>query len=82
MMEGGLKPGDLIQLNKNVFGGDLVQIRKHVTGAGDIGIVIGPATGPVWDNYGGCLDVLFHEGIRHVHPSNIQAPDGRTKPRR
>jgi hypothetical protein len=78
-----MNPGDLIQLNKNVFGGgDIVQIRKDVTGAGDIGIVIGPATGPVWGNSGGCLDVLFHDGIRHVHPSNIQAPDGRLKPRR
>ena len=62
--------------------GDLVQIRKGVTGAGDIGIVIGPATGPTWGNSGVCLDVLFHEGIRHVHPSNIHAPDGRLTPRR
>jgi hypothetical protein len=59
--------------------GDLVQIRKGVTGAGDIGIVLGPATGPVWGNSGGCLDVLFHDGIRPVHPSNIQAPDGRAR---
>jgi len=58
---------------------DLVQLRKDVTGAGDIGIVIGPATGPIWGSSGGCLDVLFHDGIRHVHPSNIQAPGGRTR---
>lgn len=62
--------------------GDLVQLRKGVTGAGDIGIVLGPATGPVFVNSIGCLDVLFHEGIRHVHPSNLQKPDGRLKPRR
>jgi len=62
--------------------GDLVQIRKGVDGQGEVGIVIGPATGPSWLMRAGCLDVLFHEGIRHVHPSNIQAPDGRTKPRR
>jgi hypothetical protein len=59
--------------------GDLVQLRKHVTGAGDIGIVLGPATGPIWGNSGGCLDVLFYDGIRRVHPSNIQAPDGRVR---
>jgi hypothetical protein len=59
--------------------GDLVQIRKDVTGAGDIGIVIGPATGPVWGNSGGCLDVLFYDGIRPVHPSNIRAPDVRAR---
>lgn len=60
---------------------DLVQLKKGVTGMGDIGIVIGPATGGVWMNSGGCLDVLFHDGIRKVHPSNIQKPDGRTRPR-
>jgi hypothetical protein len=60
---------------------DLVQIKRGVHGVGDIGIVIGPATGGAWVNSGGCLDVLFHDGIRKVHPSNIQKPDGRTRPR-
>ena len=59
--------------------GDLVQIRKGVTGGGDIGIVIGPAAGPVWGASGGCLDVLFYDCIRPVHPSNIQAPNGRAR---
>jgi hypothetical protein len=58
-MESGLKPGDLIQLNKNVFGG------------GDIGMVLGPH--PRGD---GCLEVLFHDGRRQVHPSNVQKLSG------
>jgi hypothetical protein len=60
---------------------DLVQLKKGVTGMGEVGMVIGPATGPIWGASGGCLDVLFHDGIRKVHPSNIQKPDGRTRPR-
>lgn len=55
---------------------DLVQLKKYVFGAGDIGVVIGPH--PLGD---GCLDVLFHDGRRRVHPSNLQKPDGRTRPR-
>jgi len=57
----------------------LVQIKKGIQGRGDIGVVIGPATGDLWVNSGGCLDVLFHDGIRRVHPNNIQKPDGRTR---
>jgi hypothetical protein len=61
--------------------GALVQIRSGVQGAGDIGIVIGPATHGVWANSGGCLDVLLDEGIWQVHPSNLQVPDARLLPR-
>jgi len=60
MMESGVKPGDLIQLNKNVFGG------------GDIGMVLGPH--PLG---GGCLEVLFNDRRRQVHPSNVQKLNGR-----
>ena len=59
--------------------GELVQIKKHVQGAGELGIVIGLTGGVNWRS-SGCLDVLFCEGIRHVHPSNLQAPDGRLRP--
>jgi hypothetical protein len=62
--------------------GTLVQIRSRVHGAGDIGIVIGPATHGFWAQSGGCLDVLFGEGTRQVHPTNLQKPDGRTRRRR
>jgi len=54
--------------------GDLVQIKRGVFGMGDIGMVIGLSDG-------GCLDVLFHDRQWRVHPSNIQEPDGRTRPR-
>jgi len=57
---------------------ELVQIKKGIQGRGDIGVVIGPATGGHWVN-SGCLDILFHDGIRRVHPNNIQKPDGRTR---
>lgn len=60
--------------------GALVQIRSGVQGAGKIGIVIGPATHRVWANSGGCLDVLFDEGTRQVHPSNLQVPVARLLP--
>jgi hypothetical protein len=46
---------------------------------GDIGIVIGPAAVDRWEDSGGCLDILFYDGPRRVHPSNIQVPDGRTR---
>ena len=61
--------------------GELVQIKRGVSGMGDIGFVIGPATGVLWGNSGGCLDVNFSDGVRRVHPSNLQAVDGRTRPR-
>lgn len=57
--------------------GALVQIGRGVQGAGDIGIVIGPTDGLLSRN-SGCLDVLFGEGTRRVHPSNLQVPSGRT----
>ena len=53
--------------------GDLVQIKRGVTGMGDIGFVIGPADVDFWGNSNGCLDVLFGNGIRKIHSSNLQA---------
>jgi hypothetical protein len=61
--------------------GDLVQIKRGVHGMGDIGIVIGPAEVDRWGESGGCLDILFHDRQRRVHPSNLQVPDGRTRHR-
>jgi len=61
--------------------GNLVQIKRGVHGMGEVGMVIGPATGDLGVNSGGCLDVLFHDGLRRVHPGNMQKPDGRTRPR-
>lgn len=57
--------------------GSLMQVKKSVEGQGDIGIVIGPSR-----LRKGCLELLFHDGIRNVHPSNLQKPDGRTKCRK
>lgn len=62
--------------------GDLVQIKRGVTGMGDIGFIIGLATGGLWANSGGCLDINFSDGVRQVHPGNLQTVDGRTRPRR
>lgn len=63
--------------------GDLVQIKRGVEGKGDIGVVVGET---VWRATGGrtvTLDlVLFSDGVREVHPGNLQKPDGRTRPRR
>jgi len=61
--------------------GNLVQIKRGVHGMGEVGMVIGPAEVDRWGVSGGCLDVLFHDGLRRVHPSNMQKPDGRTRPR-
>lgn len=61
---------------------DLVQIKRGVTGMGDIGFIIGLATGGLWANSGGCLDINFNDGVRQVHPGNLQTVDGRTRPRR
>ncbi len=61
--------------------GNLVQIKRGVHGMGEVGMVIGPAEVDRWGESGGCLDVLFHDGLRRVHPSNMQKPDGRTRPR-
>lgn len=59
--------------------GDLVQVRKGVHSQGEIGVVIGPVDDPMWG--GGLLKVLFHDGTRNCHPSNLQKPDGRTRRR-
>jgi hypothetical protein len=48
--------------------GELVQLRQGVIGAGDVGMVIGQTDS---DHGGGCLDVLYHDGIRMTHPSNL-----------
>jgi hypothetical protein len=61
--------------------GTLVQIRKGVTGQGDIGMVLGPAVAYYVNTSVTLLAVLFSEGTRQVHPSNLQAPDGRTRRR-
>lgn len=55
--------------------GALVQIRKYVPGEGELGVVIGPG------DLRKCLSVLFHDGIRNIHPGNLQKPDGRTRRR-
>lgn len=57
------------------IGGDLVQIRKGVFGVGEVGIVVGPD----WQGRDGLLRVLFASGIKLVHCSNLQKPDGRTR---
>lgn len=62
--------------------GDLVQIKRDVLGQGDIGIVVGWET----HHYGGgwtveVLKILFSDGIREIHPANLQKPDGRTRRR-
>lgn len=59
--------------------GDLVQIVKDVHGQGDIGVVLGPDGDIRWGMP--LLEVLFHDGSRRVHPSNLQKPDGRTRRR-
>ena len=60
--------------------GDLVQIKRGVHGQGEIGIVIGPSEDiRHWGN--DLLSVLFPDGPRACHPSNLQKPDGRTRRR-
>lgn len=62
--------------------GDLVQLRKDVHGAGDIGVVIGPSCSSELGSLScatprfrhSCIDVLYHDGIRMTHPSNLQRP--------
>lgn len=62
--------------------GDLVQIKRNVTGQGEVGVVVGRTVGHYSDGYTVTLDrVLFADGIRDVHPSNLQKPDGRTRRR-
>jgi len=50
---------------------DLVKIRKGIQGGGDMGVVIGPMV--VNDRHlpPECLDVMFSDGIRQVHPDNL-----------
>ncbi len=62
--------------------GDLVQIGRGITGQGDVGIVIGPSVAYFSSGNVAVLDILFSDGIRAVHPGNLQKPDGRTKQRR
>lgn len=57
--------------------GDLVQVRKNVKGEGDIGVVIGPVdefdySKPDWGVK--LLNVMFRDGVRRVHPINLQNP--------
>ena len=63
--------------------GDLVQIKRGILGQGDVGVAVGWGT----LHYAGgttvkVLEVLFSDGIRQVHPGNLQKPDGRTRLRR
>lgn len=64
--------------------GDLVQIRKDIPWEGDVGVVIGERVGSFgWGStYTVTLpQVLFADGVRDVHPSNLQKPDGETRRR-
>ena len=64
--------------------GDLVQIRKGFLGQGDVGVVIGERLGHSSGGYTYTLtlnQVLFTDGVRDVHPTNLQKPDGRTRRR-
>ena len=59
-------------MKPNFEPGDLVRVREGVFSAGKIGIVLGPH--PLGD---GCLDVLFHDVRRRMHPNNLQVPTER-----
>ena len=62
--------------------GDLVQLKRGVTGQGDVGVIIGSTPTYYLDGVVVALhQVLFADGIRDVHPSNLQKPDGRTRRR-
>ena len=54
--------------------GDLVQIRSGLWGAGDIGVVVGPAGDA--HEASGYLDVLFHDGLFATHPSSLKLVRG------
>lgn len=58
--------------------GDLVQIKRGVTGQGDAGMVVGPSVAFYMNSSVALLAVLFSDGMRSVHPGNLQKPDGRT----
>ncbi len=59
--------------------GDLVQIKRGVTGMGDVGMVVGPSIAYYMNASVALLAVLFSDGMRSVHPGNLQKPDGRTR---
>jgi len=59
--------------------GDLVQIKRGVTGMGDVGMVVGPSVAFYMNSSATLLAVLFSDGMRSVHPGNLQKPDGRTR---
>ncbi len=61
--------------------GDLVQIKKGVQGRGEVGVVIGEVEDHQWNSSFPLLVVMFHDGPRDCHPSNLQKPDGRTRRR-
>ena len=59
--------------------GDLVQIKRGVAGMGDVGMVVGPSIAFYMNSSVPLLAVLFSDGMRSVHPGNLQKPDGRTR---
>lgn len=59
--------------------GDLVQIKRGVTGMGEVGVVVGPSVAFYMNSSVTLLAVLFSDGMRSVHPGNLQKPDGRTR---
>lgn len=59
--------------------GDLVQIKRGVQGQGDVGMVVGPSVAYYMNSSLPLLAVLFSDGMRSVHPGNLQKPDGRTR---
>lgn len=70
-----------MSLNENTCWepGALVQIKKNVHGAGELGVVIGPTAGVLW-NGGGRLDVLFSKGTARSPPKQPPGPQ-RPRPR-
>ncbi len=59
--------------------GDLAQIKRGVAGMGDVGMVVGPSVAYYANSSVSLLAVLFSDGVRRVHPGNLQKPDGRTR---
>ena len=59
--------------------GDLAQIKRGVAGMGDVGMVVGPSVAYYVNSSVSLLAVLFSDGVRRVHPGNLQKPDGRTR---
>jgi hypothetical protein len=53
--------------------GDLAQVRAGVGGKGEVGVVLGPDKETIgWAV--SLLRVMFHDGIRSCHPSNLISP--------